>query len=323
MASIGLFDQDLLTANNKYIPNLEMMKVYSYHLNKGDMIKLIDKQDNLNRFNHIWYFKNNKNSRFNKDILQYKNLTIYGQGIYSKFKPLPEQYQDSVPNFSVYNKINKSRLLTKVEKNGIIRLENQDLSGFKKDKSYVYIVDINPLYVGGYELCKELKSQYNLIFLQKTIAEDIDTFMKWFSLTTANENSIIINFNYSTDLFLEYFKERVVFPLPSYDDFDNQINNFINQMYYSIIKNKKIFYYNTYSKNMSIIHKEIQYILMLYNWYMNYWKTDCSCYEMCSSISLEYKQLVQELVYKYKYVKEIISKKPSELKESDLVWNSI
>ena len=106
---------------------------------------------------------------------------------------MPEQYQDSVPNFSVYNKINKSRLLTKVEKNGIIRLENQDLSGFKKDKSYVYIVDINPLYVDGYELCKELKSQYNLIFLQKTIAEDIDTFMKWFSLTTANENSIIID----------------------------------------------------------------------------------------------------------------------------------
>ena len=30
MASIGLFDQDLLTANNKYIPNLEMMKVYLF-----------------------------------------------------------------------------------------------------------------------------------------------------------------------------------------------------------------------------------------------------------------------------------------------------
>lgn len=73
---------------------------------------------------------------------------------------------------------------------------------------------------------------------------------------------------------------------------------------------------------MSIMYKEVRYIIMLYNWYIKYWKNDCSCYEMCCNISLEYKQLIQELIYKYKYVKEIIIKKPSELKESDLIWNN-
>lgn len=322
MASIGLYDQDIVTAKKQYIPNLEMMKVYSYHLQKGDMIRLIDKKDNLNRFNHIWYFKNNKNSKFNSEILERENITIYGQGIYGKFKPLPERYRNTSPNFGIYNTINKSKLLTKVEKNGIIRLENQDLTGFKKDKRFIYIVDINPLYSGGYELCQNFKKDYNLVFLRPAIAQDINTFIQWFSLTTANYNSIIVDFEYNLNFFFNYFNERVVFPLPQYEKFDNQINDFVNQMYYSIIKDSKMYYHNIYNRNMAILHKEVQYILMLYDWYMKNWKKDCSCYEYCCNVSLEYQQLIHELVRKYPYVKEIITKKPQELIEEDLIWNS-
>ena len=57
MASIYLYDIDLLHSTRFAPPNLELMKVFNYHYQRGDIVKMgMPKENDLGRYNQIIYF---------------------------------------------------------------------------------------------------------------------------------------------------------------------------------------------------------------------------------------------------------------------------
>lgn len=59
MATIGLYHMDLWHSV-KAVPNLELMKIYNYFIEKGDRVLMIGPQDELARFNYIYFFKDSQ-----------------------------------------------------------------------------------------------------------------------------------------------------------------------------------------------------------------------------------------------------------------------
>ena len=52
MASICLFDIDFLYSS-KFVPNLELMKIFNYYYQEGHVVNLGQKNENLDRYNQI------------------------------------------------------------------------------------------------------------------------------------------------------------------------------------------------------------------------------------------------------------------------------
>ena len=70
MASIYLYDIDLLHSTRFAPPNLELMKVFNYHYQRGDIVKMgMPKENDLGRYNQIIYFKNNPKQAIPKYLL--------------------------------------------------------------------------------------------------------------------------------------------------------------------------------------------------------------------------------------------------------------
>ena len=67
MACIGLYDIELWH-RGKVMPNLELMKIYNYHYNKGDKVVMMRPNENEGRFNQIIYFKDNPNTQIPKTL---------------------------------------------------------------------------------------------------------------------------------------------------------------------------------------------------------------------------------------------------------------
>ena len=55
MASICLFDIDFLYSS-KFVPNLELMKIFNYYYQEGHVVNLGQKNENLDRYNQIIFF---------------------------------------------------------------------------------------------------------------------------------------------------------------------------------------------------------------------------------------------------------------------------
>ena len=146
MASICLYDIDFLHGNSYSFPNFELMKVFNYHYQKGNIVILGKKNEDFGRFNQVIFFKQSENLLIPKNLKLYgEKNQIYGYGFYGKFKELKEEYQNIPPNFLIYDivedKIKNIKSYNKLKKSSIIRLENNDMSFFFSERNNIYIVD--------------------------------------------------------------------------------------------------------------------------------------------------------------------------------------
>lgn len=218
MASIYLYDIDLLHSTRFEPPNLELMKVFNYHYQRGDIVKMGIPKEDLGRYNQIIYFKRNPKQIIPKHLsLSGEQIQIYGYGFYRKFTPLKPEIAATSPSYFPYTgpieeKIKNLTKFKHIEKNSLIRVENNDFTDFKEDCSTIYIADENFLYVPNAEdFVKEYKRNYNMKFLYSLIAKDEETFEKFFSIASVSGKRIIVDFEFSKDFFEKYYYEDILF----------------------------------------------------------------------------------------------------------------
>ena len=67
MASIALFDIDFWYGRKQY-PNLELMKVFNYYYSQNHIVVFTKPNQDLERFNKIFYFFENTNIQIPKSL---------------------------------------------------------------------------------------------------------------------------------------------------------------------------------------------------------------------------------------------------------------
>lgn len=213
--SIALYDVDLAHNIMGWIPNLELMKVFEYYYSRNKIVKVITEQKNLKRFSKIIIFKNSPTLKFPQEVLAQEHSEIYGYGFYNRFIPLAEKYRDCKPNYFAYlffeDRIKNKKKYNKIKNNNIVRVENRDLSGFNKDKKWIFVADHNFLELeNAYDFLLEFK-KYKIDFLEPLIAKSKEQLIKFYPKCYNSSRRIIIDFDWDDSLFQLYYNEKVLF----------------------------------------------------------------------------------------------------------------
>ena len=100
---IGLIDCDALARDGPFIPNLEIMKLYSYY-KPQEMVKLLLDDSMLDACSIIYLRKDKKNSPIPHDWLKNRNVNWGGMAFTNNtYVPMAPEIEDVVPSYSVYN----------------------------------------------------------------------------------------------------------------------------------------------------------------------------------------------------------------------------
>ena len=213
---LGLYDIDLWHNARKTYPNLELAKVANYHRQKGDMVTMLTPKTDEGRFDKIIYFKERVSTIVPKTlILTGSKKNIYGQGFYQTFYPLDFVYYNMPPSYLIYepffDKLNTN--FESLKRNSHIRIENRDLSGFKKEKTSIYVADQNYFdREDAFDFIEEFKNyKFNFIFgIQCRDPKQMELFDKY---RVVFKNQLKIDFEYDGDFFKEYASNpKNVFP---------------------------------------------------------------------------------------------------------------
>lgn len=144
MASYGLYDIDLWHYIHSY-PNLELMKIFNYHYNNGDMIRLMRPKEDEGRYSKIYCFKDFLKATVPKElVLTDPKKEIIGEGFYGNFYPLEDKYKDVKPNYLCYEPYLekfKTSIFKIFKSSSYVRFENMDMSDYSKDKPKLVIAD--------------------------------------------------------------------------------------------------------------------------------------------------------------------------------------
>lgn len=204
---LGLYDIDLWHTSQKVFPNLELAKVANYHRQKGDMVTMLTpKTMDIGRFDKIIYFKERYNANNRNLKLTTPKTEIYGQGFYGKFYPLDDKYNSSPPSYLIYepyfDKLVKS--FETLKNNSHIRIENRDLTYFHKEKSKIYVADINYFNTDNpFDFLEEYKNYYFYFIHGAKVnnSNDLSKFNKYQNIFLSD---IILNYNYDEETFKNY-----------------------------------------------------------------------------------------------------------------------
>lgn len=101
---IGLIDQDALFYPKKFFPNLEIMKLASYHKKQRNIVEFILDVDIVDKYSKFYLRKDLQDGVFYDTELILKKGCEYGglaftQGLYS---PLPDEIEQCIPDFTIY-----------------------------------------------------------------------------------------------------------------------------------------------------------------------------------------------------------------------------
>lgn len=216
MATIGLYDIDFHHSKST-IPNLELMKTFNYFYQKGDQVIFLEPKENFERCNKIFFFKESPNLKVPKSLnLLGTNKQIYGYGFYRSFTPLKSPVNECAPSFIPYdlkeNKIKNLKEYKKIKKSSLIRIENNDFTGFNSSSNTIYLADHDFFYQNNAEaFLKEYHKNYYIKFLRGLMAKDEETFLKFFPYCTLSGRKVGIDFDFSLDFFKKYYYEEVQF----------------------------------------------------------------------------------------------------------------
>lgn len=302
MASIGLYDIDF-NHSSKFSINLELMKVFNYYYSKNNIVRLINKEENMNKYNKIIFFKQNPNCAIPKglDFCGDKKI-IHGYGFFNSFTSLKDEINQMPPDFMIYD-VNSDRikdisLYNKIKNNSLIRVENNDFTYFNKEATNIFITDYNFLNLSQAEdFLKEYK-KYNINFLWPLIAKNEQSIQTFFQYIYNSNRRLIIDFKFSYDFFMKYYYEPIVFQIKetSYDkDTQSFFKRFIKMILISKNENKPI---NLQLINPTVIHKKENKLYNIYNligkWGMS--KTQESFYNFIQNNKKDYDNVENTLI---------------------------
>lgn len=158
---IGIADYDLMQKKEDDIPNLEVMKISSYHKRKKDIVEYVKKLNDCEHYNKVYVRKDFSMGGHPTALIKKKNFIIgglaYTKGIY---KPLEDEIEQSPPDITIYDKCGKALTDTfkkRLRKN-LVRVETlQDTSRIEDKPTLIY--DKNPLCRNiFYDVCKVSRS---------------------------------------------------------------------------------------------------------------------------------------------------------------------
>jgi hypothetical protein len=109
---IGLIDNDFVSRDNHNFPNLALMKISTFHKQKGNEVELIGFNEInpntlfYNDFDEIYVSKAFTDSHTPDYVFKLNNVKIGGTGFYfDKALPLDYEIEHSKPDYTLYNKV--------------------------------------------------------------------------------------------------------------------------------------------------------------------------------------------------------------------------
>ena len=125
---IGLIDDDL-RANRKTYPNLELMKLASFHKSNRDIVEMVRDYRTYERFTKLYLRKNlMDNDMPNLFLSKARHKCEYGGYAFSNgiYIPMDKAIEESLPDVTIYDKIlNIKKDYKTLLNKGLIRLETQ------------------------------------------------------------------------------------------------------------------------------------------------------------------------------------------------------
>lgn len=208
---IGLYDIDLWSGR-KYPPNLELMKTYNYYHKRGDSVIMMTPRTDEARFDKIIYFKDHKLSTIPMNLsLSGINKSLCGIGFYGDIIQLPEEIAREKPTFLPYDSyVDKIVCFDyeKMRKSSIVRLSNNDFSGFIPEEKNIYVVDQKPLYSENLYKYLDQYKEYKFVFLHGLVAKDLKTYQRILPYVHHLFNKVYISFHYNLDILSNLKKNR-------------------------------------------------------------------------------------------------------------------
>lgn len=213
MASIGLYHMDLWHGF-KAVPNLELIKIYSYYLEKGDQVAMVRPQDELARFNYIYFIKDSQEplGKEASNKLNIENKKLMGYGFFGKTEILKPEIFNQKLNYTCYDsvsyKLTNKTDYTNMPKHSLIRIETNDFTDYKPDKKNIYISDNDLTKVPqALDFFQEYKN-HSLIPLHtiKVNKDNINKFAQYRNLFT--NHLYCIDYNAAT--FKEYYTDNKI-----------------------------------------------------------------------------------------------------------------
>lgn len=129
---IGLVDAEIIQDPVIFIPNLEIMKLYSYYKAKGEYVKLLNSPSEVANFSELFLRQEKEKSWLEDEYWNHPNLHL--GGLYftgGKYKPFSNpEIEDAVPTYRVYNDYLKYRLNDVRRKRHTARIISAMNSGF-------------------------------------------------------------------------------------------------------------------------------------------------------------------------------------------------
>lgn len=217
MSSIGLYHMDLWHSSLA-VPNLELIKVYAYFKNKGDQVVMIKPQDELDRFNFVYFFKDNTRpaGKEASEKLSISNKKLIGYGFFGMVEKLKPEVFNQPLDYSCYDtvsyKLSVKNEYGNIIKNSLVRIETEDFTDYKKDKSRIYLADNNLANVPrATDFLQEYKQhRFTPLFTVRLNKNNVEDFMQYKNLFTDE----FVADDFDADMFKEYYLDRrLVFSL--------------------------------------------------------------------------------------------------------------
>ena len=217
MSSIGLYHMDLWHSVLA-VPNLELLKVYGYFKNKGDQVVMTKPTDELERFNYVYFFKDSTRplGKEASNKLAIDNKKLIGYGFFGTVEKLKPEVFNQPLDYSCYDtvayKLSVKSEYNNITKNSLVRIETEDFTDYKKDKSRIYLADNDLANVPqATDFLQEYKQhRFTPLFTVKLNRSNVDEFLRYINLFT--DDFMVDDFD--ADMFKEYYStRRLVFSL--------------------------------------------------------------------------------------------------------------
>ena len=285
---IGLVDCEALSRTSSFIPNLEIMKLYAYFKNE-QMVRLLTDDSLLDTCSTIYVRKDREESAIPSQWLKDKKV-IWGGRAFTRgrYIPLPEEIENSKPNYNVYNNYIKG-VLPNVFDETLPEFKFLDYSFLRIHNGFAiqpkHIATEMPLLIYDNNIFKE-NYQDKFVIIQEsnpngvhyvhpliiTHPSQIEIFKQYNLVTLGNRlitTPIKIDINFATKDFppfvaqhIDYFKKfkagSIHFPTFPSSKLNRSIYTFfifeclVNQMYYMVSRGIKPSVYHSWNPGGNI-----------------------------------------------------------------------
>lgn len=327
MASILLYDIDFLHSN-VFVPNLELMKVFNYYNQRGDIVRLAGKKENFDLYKKIIYFKQNPNLTIPKSLkLSGEKVLLHGYGFNKNFSSLKEDINSLPPSYIIYDLNLKSNKKEKsyedIKNNALVRIENNDITDIDACSKQLFIADYEPLRLPNFKnFIMNFYKDYKIKFCWNISVNSEKLFEEWFWLFSASGRRPIVNFKFSKDFFKKYYYEPIFFNMgkTEYDkNLSTLIERLITMILYAKSENKKISFLE---KPISKTEIKKEPLLMLFS-YLRKWgmsKTTDSFYKYYDVLNKEPK--LYSLLEEYSKIRLLLKQNPQNFDNKNVdFWN--